>query len=103
MDVDNDSYHDGNEHDSETEVSPVVESFKGSIVWHHFTKDPDFKENKKATCNYCSKVYICSGGSTTNVKKHLNKHNIQTSSQNQDIRELFSSSKVNFKFLFYFL
>ncbi|CAB5364726.1 unnamed protein product [Rhizophagus irregularis] len=85
---------DGNEQDSENEVLPTVESFKGSIVWIHFTKDPDFKENKKATCKYCSKVYVCSGGSTSNLKKHLKKHNIQMNQNHgQDIREMFSSSK----------
>jgi radical SAM protein with 4Fe4S-binding SPASM domain len=86
---------DGNEQDSENEVLPTVESFKGSIVWIHFTKDPDFKENKKATCKHCSKVYVCSGGSTSNLKKHLKKHNIQMNQNHgQDIREMFSSSKV---------
>jgi BED zinc finger len=113
MEVDNDSiiYHDNNdnndnsevsEHGSETEVSPIAESFKGSIVWMHFTKDPNFKENKKATCKHCSKTYICFGGSTSNLKKHLDKHNIQTSVQKQglDIREMFGSSKVNILIVF---
>ncbi|CAB4429767.1 unnamed protein product [Rhizophagus irregularis] len=52
---------DSNEQDSKNEVLPTVESFKDSIVWIHFTKDPDFKENKKATCKHCSKVYVYSG------------------------------------------
>ena len=72
--------------------------FKGSMAWIHFTKDPDFKENKKAMCKHCSKVYTCSGGSTTNMRKHLKRHNIyinQNQNQGLDIREMFNSSRLN--------
>jgi len=71
MEIDNDSSHhkDDSEHGSETEVSPVVDSFKGSMVWRYFTKDSNFKESKKATCKYCSKIYVCSGGSTLAVRQ----------------------------------
>lgn len=95
MEVNNDN--NGSEYSSETEVSPIVENFKGSVVWFHFTKDLDFKENKKAICKHCSKSYICSGGSISNLKKYLNKHNIQIDARRQkkNIREMFSSSKVN--------
>ncbi|CAB5363719.1 unnamed protein product [Rhizophagus irregularis] len=58
---------DGNEQDFENEVLPTVKSFK---------------------------VYVCFGGNTSNLKKHLKKHNIQMNQNHrQDIREMFSSSK----------
>ena len=97
MEVEDSNCHDDdNEKGPENEVSPVVESFKGSMVWLYFTKDSDFKENKKATCKHCSQIYVCSGSSTSNLKKHLQKHNIQANpNHGQDIREFFRSSKVN--------
>src|SRR2546430_12091108 len=49
----------------------------GSFAWNHFTKDTNFKDNKKATCHHCNKTYTCSGGSTSGITKHLkNVHNI---------------------------
>jgi len=45
----------------------------GSHVWKHFTKDPDYKTNKKARCNYCGQTYTCSADSTTEPSKHLKK------------------------------
>jgi len=48
-----------------------------SFVWSHFIKDVNYKTNKKVTCNHCQKTYICSGGSTSGLAKHLkNVHNI---------------------------
>lgn len=45
-----------------------------SKVWNHFTKDSAFNESKKVSCNYCSTKYTCSGGSTSNLFKHLEKN-----------------------------
>src|SRR2546423_15471871 len=36
----------------------VPESIKGSDVWKYFTRDVNFKENKKAKCNHCGIIYI---------------------------------------------
>ena len=48
-----------------------------SFVWNHFTKNTDYKNNKKATCNRYKKVYICSASRTSGITKHLkNVHNI---------------------------
>ncbi|CAB5357790.1 unnamed protein product [Rhizophagus irregularis] len=35
--------------------------------------NPDYKNNKKANCNYCHKTYICSAGTTSGISKHLKK------------------------------
>ncbi|CAB4440772.1 unnamed protein product [Rhizophagus irregularis] len=62
---------------------------QGSFVWSHFEKDENFKYNKRATCTYCSKTYICSGGSTTNITKHLkNVHSIQQETQSTGVNVL---------------
>ncbi len=78
-----------------------------SQVWTHFTKDKNFKENKKAICNHCGIKYTCSGSSTSNLSKHLKKHPIQTGKtqqMGQSIIEMFgSTSKVNYKVSFYFI
>src|SRR5256714_7758610 len=48
-----------------------------SFIWNHFTKNTDYKNNKKATCNCCKKVYICSASSTLDITKYLkNVHSI---------------------------
>lgn len=77
-----------------------------SFVWNHFTKDTDYKNNKKATCNRCKKVYICSASSTSGITKHLkNVHNIvQQIEPTSDINVLsmLQASKVIF-FGFFFL
>ena len=71
-----------------------------SFVWNHFTKDTDYKNNKKAACNHCNKVYICSAGSTSGITKHLkNVHNIvQQNEPTSDINVLsmLQTSKVIF-------
>src|ERR1700722_3281298 len=91
-----DSQHSSQHGDSETEVSP-----SGSHVWTYFTKDQNYKENKKASCNLCSKIYTCSGGSTSNLSNHLRKKHNKLSQKNPrqelDIREAFlkgSAKKV---------
>ncbi|CAB4386257.1 unnamed protein product [Rhizophagus irregularis] len=62
---------------------------QGSFVWSHFEKDENFKYNKRATCTYCSKTYICSEGSTTNITKHLkNVHSIQQETQSTGVNVL---------------
>ena len=78
---------------------------KTSQAWLHFTKDVNFKTNKKAVCNICHKVYKCSDSSTSNLSKHLKNHSIQTGEnqkQGLSIAEMFGNTKVNFKFLFFF-
>jgi hypothetical protein len=81
-------------------------SGSGSFVWYHFTKDSDYKNNKKANCSHCNKTYICSGGSTSELTKHLkNVHNIVQQNQSKQTGEtnvfmMLQASKVN---AFYFL
>ena len=61
----------------------------GSFAWNHFTKDADFKNNKKATCNRCSKTYICSGSSTSGITKHLkNIHGIIQQNSSEPTSEI---------------
>ena len=91
-----DGSQDGSQHgDSETEVSPS-ENHTGSLAWNYFTKDTNYKQNKKATCNICSKTYVCSGGSTSNLTSHLQRvHKITKSQQGGiDIREAFKGLKA---------
>ena len=85
MDLDN---GENNVHTSENEVEQPVPAMpekssdaelqlpedttsSGSYVWKHFTKDPDYKNNQKASCNYCNKTYICSHGTTSGMSRHL--------------------------------
>ena len=70
-DSQHDSQHSSQHGDSETEISPSESHTAGSHAWNYFTKDANFKQNKKATCNICSKTYVCSGGSTLNLTSHL--------------------------------
>jgi BED zinc finger/Pentapeptide repeats (8 copies) len=75
-------------------------SHKSSQVWSHFTKDINFKTNKKAFCNYCPSAYICSGGSTSNLAKHLNKYHaskLNLPVNETSIENYFSSTQVNIK------
>ena len=97
-DSDNNQEHDSSDVEME-------EAHTRSYVWSYFTRDPNFKENKKATCNLCKKSYICSGGSTSNLSKHLkNRHNLLGKSQQQqgniDIRDAFKMQKVIYLFCF---
>ncbi|CAB4494772.1 unnamed protein product [Rhizophagus irregularis] len=62
---------------------------QGSFVWSHFEKDENFKYNKRATCTYCSKTYICFGSSTTNITNHLkNVYSIQQETQSTGVNVL---------------
>jgi hypothetical protein len=78
-----------------------TQSNKGSFVWNHFTKDTNFKVNKKATCTFCNKTYVCTGSSTSNLSKHLkNVHSIQQGIQlnETNIIEMLKAPKVNILF-----
>ena len=80
----------------------------GSFAWNHFTKDADFKNNKKATCNHCFKSYIYSERSTSGIIKHLkNVHNIVQNSNNPPIGEtnvlnMLQTLKVNYYYYYYY-
>src|SRR4051794_13292764 len=74
----------------------ALESIKGSDVWKYFTKDADFKDNKKAKCNYCGITYVCTGESTSNMKNHVKNKHSESTSQNTSIKDVFSViPKVN--------
>lgn len=80
-------------------------SITGSFVWQHFTKDTNYKDNKKAKCNHCNKAYICTGGSTSGLTKHLkNVHNIMKN-QNQinevNVLTMLQAPKVNIFSIYY--
>ena len=90
------------------ESNQSTQSNQGSFVWSHFTKDVNFKDNKKAICNYCNKKYTCFGSSTSNLAKHLrNVHSIQPGSQSQPNRPsvlemLAGEPKVFYVIYYYF-
>jgi PPE-repeat protein len=88
---------------SNVETLKNTQNNQGSFVWNHFIRDTNFKDNKKATCNYCNKTYVCTGSSTTNLSKHLrNVHSIQQGVQpTRNIIEMLKAPKVYI--LFYFL
>ena len=114
MDEAEHSYHDDNESfNSEVEIgssqtSPklTVTKVTSSEVWKYFIKDSNYKQNKIATCKFCNKVYTCSGGSTSNLTKHLNKfHNTQMKgskkiSKELTIEDMFNKSKVYIIYIF---
>src|SRR4051795_2814811 len=76
-----------------------------SFVWNHFTKNTDYKNNKKATCNRCKKVYICFASSTSGIIKHLkNVHSIvQHNEPISDINVLSMLQASKVIFLVFFL
>ena len=79
---------------------------QGSFVWSHFEKDENFKYNKRATCTYCSRTYICSGSSITNITNHLkNVHSIQqeTQSTGVNVLEMLKAPKVKITSYFIFI
>jgi hypothetical protein len=100
--------------DHSTSVTPArrlsggagASSTTGSFVWAHFTKDTDYKNNKKAKCDHCNKTYVCTGGSTSGLTKHLkNVHNI-IKTQEQQISEvnvlaMLQTPKVNIFYIYY--
>ncbi|CAB4477029.1 unnamed protein product [Rhizophagus irregularis] len=62
---------------------------KASDVWKYFTKDVSYKQNKKAKCNLCGVTYICTGGSTSNLNKHIkNKHSGSEKLQEMSIKDI---------------
>lgn len=82
---------------SNLESLESAQNNQGSFVWKHYKKDKNFKDNKKATCIYCNKTYICSGSSTTNIAKHLkNVHSIQQETQptGTNVLEMLKAPKV---------
>lgn len=101
--IQHDESDNNQEHDN-SDIEMEEETHTRSYVWSYFTRDSNFKENKKATCNMCKKSYICSGGSTSNLSKHLkNRHNLlgtKSQQQGMDIRDAFKMKKVIY--LFYF-
>ena len=44
---------------------------RGSAVWLHFQKRPDFRVSKRATCMHCGKTLVASHGSTSSMIIHL--------------------------------
>jgi len=112
MDPDN---GENNVHTSENEVEQPVPAMpekssdaelqlpedttsSGSYVWKHFTKDPDYKNNQKASCNYCNKTYICSHSTTSGMSRHLQKyHNTKLSHKKaqRSVIDMLNESKVN--------
>ena len=80
----------------DVELQPPANA--GSHIWKHFTKDSNYKSNKKAKCNYCNKTYINSSNSTTGFSKHLQKYySVQLDSQKVQISvvDMLNKSKVN--------
>lgn len=74
--------HDNNDNDNDnsnvdtsnlSESASITSTISRSKAWEHFIKSPDFKNDKKATCKYCRTTYTCSGSSTSNLIKHLEK------------------------------
>jgi len=116
----NDSYNDDNndnndnQEDNQSENRVIEKSQKesksiqtSSQVWDHFKKASDFQKSKNAVCKYCGCSYVCSGGSTSNLLKHLKKkHPMQAiqagiSEQVTTIDEMFSQPKVDILFFIY--
>jgi BED zinc finger len=86
--------------DTVASSSVAILSHKNSEVWNHFTKDINFKINKKAYCNYCPTVYTCSGSSTSNLTKYLNKYyssKLNLPVKETNIENYFNSTQVNIK------
>jgi hypothetical protein len=88
---------------SNVEIKKNTQNNQGSFVWNHFRRDTNFKDNKKAACNYCNKTYVCTGSSTTNLSKHLrNVHSIQQGVQpTANIIEMLKAPKVYIFILFF--
>ena len=76
---------------------------ESSDVWKYFTRDINFKENKKARCELCGITYICTGESITNMHNYIkNKHSKRTP-QETSIKDTFTNVilKVNMDLLNY--
>ncbi|GBC07730.1 hypothetical protein RclHR1_07660006 [Rhizophagus clarus] len=91
--------HEENEKEnSETEVDDTSSRQKksglvASEAWKYFTKDVNFKENKKATCNLCGAIYVCSAGSTSNLKKHIKKKHSEKEQHQELITNIFNKEQ----------
>ncbi|GES72958.1 zinc finger BED domain-containing protein RICESLEEPER 2-like [Rhizophagus clarus] len=91
--------HEENEKEnSETEVDDTSSRQKksglvASEAWKYFTKDVNFKENKKATCNLCGAIYVCSAGSTSNLKKHIKKKHSEKEQYQELITNIFNKEQ----------
>jgi hypothetical protein len=46
-------------------------SQKKSDMWDHFKKAADYETSKKASCIHCKISYVCSGGSTRSLWRHI--------------------------------
>jgi len=95
-DFDNENMDEDVEIDDASSNKSVLEGIRTSKVWKYFTRDENFKNNKKATCNICGITYICTGGSTSNLNKHIKKKHENEKMQDQSIKDIFKVvPKVN--------
>jgi hypothetical protein len=83
---------------SETEVNDTSSKQKksgpvASEAWKYFTKDVNFKENKRTTCNLCGAIYICSTSSTFNLKKHIKKKHSEKEPNQELITNIFNKEQ----------
>ena len=81
-----------------SELPAVLIETSKSKAWAHFTKDKNFKINKKSICNYCKAIYICSGDSTSNMSKHLEKSHpekLNLLKNKSSIEKFFDVLKIN--------
>lgn len=68
---------------------------KASNVWKYFTKDVNYKQNKKAKCNLCGITYTCTGGSTTNLNKYISsRHSSSEKLQETSIKDIFKADQM---------
>ena len=75
--------------DDITSNKSVPESIKGSDVWKYFTRDVNFKENKKAKCDLCNITYTYTEKSTTNMHNHIKNKHSKRKSQETSIKDAF--------------
>src|SRR6266542_1846867 len=88
-DFDNENMDEDVEIDDASSNKSVLEGIRTSEVWKYFTRDENFKNNKKTTCNICGIIYICTEGRTSNINKNKKM-------QDQSIKDMFKVvPKVN--------
>ena len=85
--------HDNNDNDNANTSNPSESASITSIIsrskaWEHFIKSSNFKNDKKATCKYCRTIYTCSGSSTSNLIKHLEKTHPDNTDDKESCRNL---------------
>lgn len=78
--------------DDTSSITSKPAKMSKSEVWNYFTKDDNYKENKKAKCNHCGITYTCTDGSTSNLNKHIKSRH--SGKQELSIRDMFDSKKV---------